>query len=156
MFFIYPITLEDIPSTEITPPIENFEAIIEPILFNRLFQLNYIASSELLAMLQSNKGQNSLLSSNGLVRVLDSRNQLLVRDTIDNLNVISELMARVDVPLPLVEINARILVANEQAMQELGVRLGGRSGVDNVEKLHYKRCTIKLFVRTVACGWCRF
>jgi type IV pilus assembly protein PilQ len=61
--------------------------------------------------------------------VLDPRtNQLFVQDTARRLEEIRRLIARIDIAVPQVLIEARIVEANDKFSQNLGVRLGGSTG----------------------------
>ncbi len=56
---------------------------------------------------------------------VDSRtNMLLIQDTPDSITNIRQLVAVLDIPVRQVEIEARIVVVNEDFSRDLGVRFG--------------------------------
>ena len=88
-------------------------------------QINYAKAANIQALLKD-KG-NSLLSQRGNVSVDERTNTLLVQDTPENLIMIRELVARLDVPVRQVMIQARIVNATRQFERDLGI-LWGVSG----------------------------
>ncbi|WP_230660846.1 type IV pilus secretin PilQ [Psychrobacter sp. I-STPA10] len=79
----------------------------------------------------SNRGANnlnidsgSLLSDRGTVTVDSRTNTLIVQDTTDSIENIRELVAKIDIPVRQVMIEARIVSANDTFSKELGVRWG--------------------------------
>lgn len=66
----------------------------------------------------------SRLSSRGKIEADPRTNQLIVTDIPENVSIIKGLIARLDVPEPQVEIEARIVVANRNFARDLGVQLG--------------------------------
>ncbi len=94
---------------------------LEP-LRSEYLQINYAKAADLAALI---KGQsNSLLSKRGNVAVDDRTNTLLLQDTPDNLDQINRLVARLDVPVRQVEIEARVVLVNDDFERQLGARLG--------------------------------
>ncbi len=69
-----------------------------------------------------------MLSKRGTVVVDPRTNQLFVRDTAPHLEEVRRLLQRIDVPVPQVLIEARIVEADDTFSRNLGVRLGGSSG----------------------------
>ena len=106
---------------------------LEP-LRSEYLQINYAKASDLAALI---KGQsNSLLSKRGNVAVDDRTNTLLLQDTPENLEQINRLVARLDVPVRQVEIEARVVLVNDDFNRQLGATLGltdvqknGNSGI---------------------------
>ena len=104
-------------------------AALEP-LRTRSFQLNYTKAEEIAKGLT---GQNNQGGSGNNTRILTTRgsviwetrtNQLFVSDVPSKLDEIQELIARIDIPVRQVLIEARIVEADESFGRSLGVRLG--------------------------------
>ncbi len=94
---------------------------LEP-LRSEYLQVNYAKAADLAALI---KGQSSsLLSKRGNVAVDDRTNTLLLQDTPENLEQINRLVARLDVPVRQVEIEARVVLVNDDFNRQLGARLG--------------------------------
>ncbi len=101
---------------------------LEP-LRSEYLQVNYAKAADLAALI---KGQsNSLLSKRGNVAVDDRTNTLLLQDTPENLEQINRLVARLDVPVRQVEIEARVVLVNDDFERQLGARLGLTSAFAN-------------------------
>jgi len=81
--------------------------------------LNYAQADELLEQVQS------LVSARGSVQVDARGNQLIIRDTENNLAQIRELLRHVDLPNRQVSIDARFVEANTNFVRALGVQWGG-------------------------------
>lgn len=94
---------------------------LEP-LRSELVQVNYAKASEIAALLKS---QNStILSSRGSVSVDSRTNTLWVMDTANKLSEIRDLVARLDIPVRQVLIEARIVNVDTRFIQEIGIRWG--------------------------------
>ena len=94
---------------------------LEP-LRSEYLQINYAKAADLAALI---KGQsNSLLSKRGNVAVDDRTNTLLLQDTPENLEQVNRLVARLDVPVRQVEIEARVVLVNDDFNRQLGSTLG--------------------------------
>jgi type IV pilus assembly protein PilQ len=90
------------------------------------FVVNYQKVDDVRKLLVDDKQR--LLSKRGSV-VVDSRtNQMFVQDTTARLEDVRRLLARIDIPVPQVLIESRIVEADETFSRNLGVRLGGTSG----------------------------
>jgi type IV pilus assembly protein PilQ len=99
-----------------------------------LLQINYAKAADIADLLKSQGGSgggagggggsNSLLSQRGSVTVDDRTNTLLIQDTADSLANIRSLVATLDIPVRQVQIEARIVVVNEDFSRDLGVRAG--------------------------------
>ncbi len=124
---------------------------IEP-LQTRAFELNYARASEVLAHLLGNSAglvgpaapwnpynpfaantPAALASHSGNPRILSARgsalaeprtNQVFVTDVADRLEQVAQMLARIDVPLRQILIEARIVEATDTFSKALGVRLG--------------------------------
>ncbi len=95
------------------------------------FQMNYQKATEVVKLLSD--PQQRILSKRGSA-VVDARtNTLFVQDTPSRLEEVRKLIAKIDVPVRQVMIEARIVTASETFGRALGVRLGfndlsGRTG----------------------------
>ncbi|HEY7888059.1 MAG TPA: type IV pilus secretin PilQ [Steroidobacteraceae bacterium] len=94
---------------------------LEP-LRSEYLQINYAKAADLASLIKSQS--NSLLSKRGNVAVDDRTNTLLLQDTPENLEQINRLVARLDVPVRQVEIEARVVLVNDDFARQLGARLG--------------------------------
>jgi type IV pilus assembly protein PilQ len=92
------------------------------------FQINYQKASEVAKLLQD-KSQ-PMLSKRGSAVVDERTNTLFVQDTPSRLEEVRKLLARIDVAVRQVMIEARIVEASDTFSKNLGVRLGlAESGV---------------------------
>lgn len=82
-------------------------------------QVNYAKAAELAALLKTDK--NSMLSSRGTVSVDERTNTLLVQDTANKIEEIRSLIRRLDVPVRQVLIESRVVYANDDFEDALGV-----------------------------------
>jgi type IV pilus assembly protein PilQ len=106
---------------------------LEP-LRTQSFQLNYAKATEVAASLVSTSGGASggqgqtarLLSARGSVIAEQRTNQLFVTDIPTKLEEIQSLIAKIDIPVRQVLIEARIVEANDTWGKSLGVKLGGQ------------------------------
>ncbi|MDD0839174.1 type IV pilus secretin PilQ [Curvibacter sp. HBC61] len=98
------------------------------------FQLNYAKASEMVIQLRGVAGGAIAGSAAGVTRFLSERgsviaeprtNQLFVTDTAKKLVEVQELLAKLDIPVRQVLIEARIVEASDTFGRSLGVRLGG-------------------------------
>ncbi|MCS6947483.1 MAG: type IV pilus secretin PilQ, partial [Steroidobacteraceae bacterium] len=85
-------------------------------------QVNYAKAIDLAELIKSQGG--SLLSSRGNVAVDERTNTLLLQDTAEKLADIRRLVAQLDIPVRQVQIEARIVIVNDDFRRELGVRAG--------------------------------
>lgn len=84
--------------------------------------LNYAKAGDLVKLLDT---KQSILSERGTA-VVDARtNTLLLKDTQENLNRVKQLIKVLDVPVKQVLIEARIVVANTNVGEEMGIKWGG-------------------------------
>ncbi len=100
-------------------------------------QINYAKASDMAALVKAQGGSGgSLLSTRGAVAVDERTNMLLIQDTADRLADIRRLVATLDIPIRQVQIEARIVIVNDDFTRELGVRAGytgiRRNGNDGV------------------------
>jgi len=86
-------------------------------------QVNYAKASDIAALLKSEK--NTLLSSRGSSSVDARTNMLLVQDTSTKIEQVRALVHRLDIPIRQVLIEARVVYANDDFEEALGIRFGG-------------------------------
>jgi type IV pilus assembly protein PilQ len=89
------------------------------------FKLNYAKSAEIAAAL-TGTGGTRILSARGSVIFEARTNQLFVTDVPSRLEQVQALIAKIDIPVRQVLIEARIVEAADSFGKSLGVRLGGR------------------------------
>lgn len=102
-------------------------ADLEP-LRTQAFQLNYAKAQNIRDQLTTNTGtgtNTSMLSPRGSVIAEVRTNQLFITDVPSRLAQIEEMIAKLDVPVRQVLIEARIVEASDDFGKSLGVRLGG-------------------------------
>jgi type IV pilus assembly protein PilQ len=99
-------------------------------------QVNYAKAEDIAALIhaQSRTGSGgtgtaasagrSLLSARGSVTIDPRTNTLLIQDTAESIANIRQLVSTLDVPVRQVQIEARIVVVNEDFSRDLGVRAG--------------------------------
>lgn len=97
-------------------------------LITEYMQLNYAKAADLAVLLTSEEG---LLSARGTAVVDERTNTLLMKDTASNLERVREALVLLDVPVRQVLIEARIVVANTNVGEEIGVQWGGASYKNN-------------------------
>ena len=90
------------------------------------FVVNYQKAEDVRKLLVD--GQQRMLSKRGTVVVDPRTNQMFVRDTAARLEEVRRLLQKIDVQVPQVLIEARIVEADDTFSRNLGVRLGGSSG----------------------------
>jgi type IV pilus assembly protein PilQ len=84
--------------------------------------------------LSSMGGGSRILSTRGSAMAEARTNQLFVTDIAERLDQVAQMIAKIDIPLRQVMIEARIVQASDTFGQTLGVRLGGmgQGGAQNV------------------------
>jgi type IV pilus assembly protein PilQ len=106
---------------------------LEP-LRTQSFQLNYAKAEEVMKQIAANQalssqgsggGSNRILSARGSVNFDTRTNQIFVTDIPAKLEEIGAVIAKVDVPVRQVLIEARIVEADDSFGRALGVKLGG-------------------------------
>ncbi len=85
----------------------------------RLIPVSYAVANDLSPRVQE------LLTSRGNVSVDERTNVLIVRDTIDSLDDIEELIRTLDTQTPQVLVEARIVEATSQYVRDVGIQWGG-------------------------------
>jgi type IV pilus assembly protein PilQ len=98
---------------------------LEP-LYSEIVEVNFAKAGNVATILGSGEGDDAagFLSSRGSVTVDERTNSLLLRDTAQNLVQINELIEKLDIPVRQVLIESRIVIANDDFTDELGVRFG--------------------------------
>jgi type IV pilus assembly protein PilQ len=91
-------------------------------------QVNYAKAGDLAALIKSQAG-GGLLSKRGSVSVDERTNTLLLQDSSDRLEDIRRMVGTLDIPIRQVQIEARIVIVNDDFTRELGAR-AGFSGFD--------------------------
>jgi type IV pilus assembly protein PilQ len=97
---------------------------LEP-LRTQSFQLNYTKAVEIAAQLTTGTGAARILSIRGSVIAEPRTNQLFVTDVPGRLEQVQQLIAKLDIAVRQVLIEARIVEASDTFGKSLGVRLGG-------------------------------
>ena len=92
------------------------------------FKLNYAKASDIAGSLsgRGGVGATKILSTRGSVIAEARTNQLFVTDVPATLEQVQALIAKIDIPVRQVLIEARIVEASDTFGKSLGVRLGGR------------------------------
>jgi type IV pilus assembly protein PilQ len=95
---------------------------LEPVR-TQAFQLNYTKAADIAVQL-TGTGAARILSVRGSAMAEPRTNQLFVTDVPSRLEQVQQLIARLDIPVPQVLIEARIVEASDTFGRSLGVRLG--------------------------------
>ena len=89
---------------------------------SQIIQINYADAAEIAKLIRdTGSGQTAMISDRGQVSVDQRTNSLLVTDTEAKLQVIRQVVSRLDIPVRQVLIESRIVVANRDFSRELGV-----------------------------------
>jgi type IV pilus assembly protein PilQ len=88
------------------------------------YQLNYTKAADVSVQL-TGTGASRILSARGSAIAEPRTNQLFVTDVPSKLEQVQQLIARLDIAVPQVLIEARIVEASDTFGKSLGVRLGG-------------------------------
>lgn len=92
------------------------------------FQMNYAKATQVADQLSKSKGETHagrVLSARGSAIAEERTNQLFVTDIPSKLEQVQKLIAKLDIPVRQVLIEARIVEADDRFGRSLGVRLGG-------------------------------
>ncbi|RUR52987.1 type IV pilus secretin PilQ [Vreelandella populi] len=95
-------------------------------LVSELIEVKYARAENLAQLLRGNDGFG-LLTERGRISVDPRTNALWVQDTAEQVESIMRTLARLDVPVRQVQIEARIVIARDTASRELGVNWGASS-----------------------------
>ncbi len=90
------------------------------------FVVNYQKADDVKKLIGGEGGatKQTILSKRGSVVVDIRTNQLFVQDTAQKLEDVRRLLTRIDIPVPQVMIEARIVEAEDSFSQDIGARLG--------------------------------
>lgn len=91
---------------------------LEPLVVSYL-RINYAKAGSIAKLLQDKK--NSILSKRGRISFDERTNTLLIKDTPENLDQIKTLLAKLDIPVEQVLIEAQIVEMDKNALSEFGV-----------------------------------
>ena len=94
---------------------------LEP-LYSEFIQVNYAKAQDIATLLKSD--ETTLLSGRGRATIDERTNTLLVQDVATKLAEVRNLVARLDIPIRQVLIEARIVIANNNFSRDLGVTFG--------------------------------
>nr|WP_320109309.1 type IV pilus secretin PilQ [Halomonas sp. 18H] len=94
-----------------------------PSLITERLRIKYARAEELAAMLRG-EGGVGLLTERGRVAVDARTNSLLLQDTAERVAAVRQMVARLDVPVRQVRIEARIVIARDSVARQLGVAWG--------------------------------
>ena len=87
-------------------------------------QIRYASATELVALFTGDAG-GTMLSDRGSVIVDERTNSVILTDTAANLEEFRRVIAQLDIPVRQVLIEARIVNANTNFSEQLGIRWGG-------------------------------
>jgi type IV pilus assembly protein PilQ len=87
-------------------------------------RINYAKAKDLEQLIRA---EGSLLTERGSITVDERTNTLIIQDTEKKLDEINEVVSTLDIPVQQVLIEARIVVANNDIADQIGVRWGGLS-----------------------------
>ncbi len=90
---------------------------------SEFIQINYAKAADMVTMIKDKS--NNLLSTRGQISVDTRTNTLLVKDTVENLISIKQLIERLDIPVRQVMIEAQIVQTTTSYTDAFGVQLGG-------------------------------
>ena len=94
-------------------------------LTTEFLQIRYASASDLFGLLTRGDSDASVLSDRGSVIVDERTNAVVLTDTEENLAKVRGVIAQLDVPVRQVKIESRIVNANANFSEQLGVRWGG-------------------------------
>jgi type IV pilus assembly protein PilQ len=107
---------------------------LEP-LRTQSFQLNYAKAADIMTQISANQslassgtggsGSSRMLSSRGTINFDVRTNQVFVTDIPSKLEEVASVIAKIDIPVRQVLIEARIVEASDTFGRSLGVKLGG-------------------------------
>ncbi|MGI2882708.1 type IV pilus secretin PilQ [Vibrio furnissii] len=90
---------------------------------SEIIKINFAKASDIAQMIGGD-GAVNMLSERGSISIDERTNALLLRELPDNIHVIRDIVASLDIPVKQVQIEARIVTVNEGDLDELGVRWG--------------------------------
>ncbi len=87
-------------------------------------RINYAKAGEMATLIAGGGEDRALLSERGSLSIDTRTNTLIIRDTEENLANIERLINRLDIPVRQVLIESRVVLANDDFTNELGVQFG--------------------------------
>ncbi len=96
---------------------------LEP-LYTEIKEIKFAKADELATLLQGDSKESGFLSGRGNITIDARTNSLLIRDTAKSLTEIGQVIEQLDKPVRQVLIESRIVIANNDFENELGVRFG--------------------------------
>ena len=94
-------------------------------LTTEFLQIRYASATDLFGLFTRGDSDASVLSDRGSVIVDERTNAVILTDTDENLAKVRDVIAQLDVPVRQVQIESRIVNANANFSEQLGVRWGG-------------------------------
>ena len=91
-------------------------------LHTEFIQVNYAKASDMAAIIRNEA--NNLISERGNVTVDERTNTLLIQETKTYLKEIKKILIALDIPVRQVQIESKIVIANDDFSKDLGVKLG--------------------------------
>ena len=91
-------------------------------LHTEFIQVNYAKAGDMAAIIRNEA--NNLISERGNVTVDERTNTLLVQETKTYLKEIKKILVALDIPVRQVQIESKIVIANDDFSKDLGVKLG--------------------------------
>ena len=91
-------------------------------LVTEFIQVNYAKASDMANLIRDEA--NNLISERGNVTVDERTNTLLIQETTGYLSEIKKILKALDIPVRQVQIESKIVVANDDFSKDLGVKLG--------------------------------
>lgn len=92
---------------------------------SEFIQVRYANAAQIVQLFQTGEGEGRLLSERGSVIVDERTNAIIITDTSERLSDIRRVMQQLDIPVRQVQIEARIVTANTNFTESLGIRWGG-------------------------------
>lgn len=94
-------------------------------LSSEFIQIKYAKASDISLILNGSDGSPGLLSKRGRALVDERTNTILIQDVPSSLEAVKEVIAKLDIPVQQVLIEARIVIARSNLSSDLGVRWTG-------------------------------
>ena len=88
-----------------------------------IIKISFAKASDIAEMI-SGTGAVNMLSERGSISIDERTNALLIRELPENIHMIREIIAALDIPVKQVQIEARIVTVSEGNLDELGIRWG--------------------------------
>ena len=115
------------------------------------FQMNYVKGGDVKKLLSDPK--QTLLSKRGSALLDDRSNILFVQDTPSRLDDVRAMIAKVDVPVRQVMIEARIVEAGDTFAKNIGIRLGTGAVTAKTQKDENTGAISVTYTKETELGW---